>query len=120
MHGRAPQQPPPVLVRLTVTAIAAVLAVCLVVGAFGALVGGSAARVGEGAGGLGGFPPLVLLGTAALLGLPAAVLAARRGQLRTAALVRAGPLAGASTAPGCCGSSRKARPSDAGRSPRWR
>jgi hypothetical protein len=78
--------------RLTVWADAGVLAVCLAVGAWGALLGGSAAAVGRGAGGLGGVPPLVLLGIAAVLGLPAAVHAALRHQWRTSALLAVGPV----------------------------
>jgi hypothetical protein len=75
---------------LTVGMLGAVLAGCLVVGAFAALVGGAASRVGSGPGGLAGLPQLALLAIAGPLGLASALTS--RGRPGRAVLLLAGPL----------------------------
>ena len=77
------------LPRVTFLLQAVVLTVCLVVGAYAALVGGAAARHGQGRGGLGGVPQLALLATAGLLGGLSAVTSRSLGR---AAVVLGGPL----------------------------
>ncbi len=62
------------LARAGVVIIVCTVAVCVVLGALAALVGGSFTSLGSGPGGLGGMPMLLFL-LAALLGLPSLVRA---------------------------------------------
>jgi hypothetical protein len=76
-------------------AVTLIIAISVVAGIAAAAVGGSWSDLGEGYGGLYGLPSVLLTALALLVGIPAAVLIARRlgpesGRLRIAVLVTGG------------------------------